>query len=44
MPSAELLRLEGHWDQSIPYFEQALTLDPRNVELLIAAASNLRGA
>jgi len=27
-------RREGHWDQSIAYFEQALTLDPRNVELL----------
>ena len=32
-------RREGHWDQSIAYFEQALTLDPRNVELLNAAAS-----
>ena len=31
-------RREGHWDQSIAYFEQALTLDPRNVELLITAA------
>ena len=27
-------RREGHWDQSIAYFEQALGLDPRNVELL----------
>ena len=33
-----VLRLEGHSDQSIPYFEQALTLDPRNVELVSAAA------
>ena len=33
-----VLRREGHWDQSIPYFEQALALDPRNVELLKAAA------
>jgi TolB-like protein/Flp pilus assembly protein TadD len=32
-------RREGHYDQSIPYFEQALALDPRNVELLNAAAS-----
>jgi len=31
-------RREGHWDQSIAYFEQALVLDPRNVELLITAA------
>jgi TolB-like protein/Tfp pilus assembly protein PilF len=31
-------RREGNWDQSIAYFEQALTLDPRNVELLIHTA------
>jgi TolB-like protein/class 3 adenylate cyclase/Tfp pilus assembly protein PilF len=31
-------RREGHWDQSIAYFDQALTLDPRNVELLVDAA------
>ncbi len=31
-------RREGYWDQSIAHFEQALTLDPRNVELLITAA------
>src|SRR5262245_1059942 len=31
-------RREGHWDQSIAYFEQALPLDPRNVELLMDAA------
>ena len=34
----EVARREGHWDQSIAYFEQALTLDPRNVELLRKAA------
>jgi serine/threonine protein kinase/Tfp pilus assembly protein PilF len=32
-------RREGQWDQSIAYFEQALALDPRNVELLMGAAS-----
>ncbi len=33
-----IARREGHWDQSTAYFEQALALDPRNVELLIDAA------
>ena len=37
---AFIARREGHWDQSIAYFEQALTLDPRNVELLVAAAQD----
>ena len=31
-------RREGHWDQSIAYFEQALAVDPRNMELLVYAA------
>ena len=35
---AEVARYEGHWDESIAYFEQALALDPRNVELLREAA------
>ena len=29
---------EGNWNESVAYFEQALTLDPRNVELLKQAA------
>ena len=35
-------RREGNWDESITYFEQALTLEPRNVELLmpVLAAGN----
>jgi serine/threonine protein kinase/Tfp pilus assembly protein PilF len=32
-------RREGHWDQSITYFQPALALDPRNVELLTDTAS-----
>lgn len=36
---AMVTRREGHWDQSIAYWEQALALDPRNVELLMQAAS-----
>jgi TolB-like protein/class 3 adenylate cyclase/Flp pilus assembly protein TadD len=34
-----IARREGHWDQSVAYFEQALALDPRNVELLMGTAS-----
>ena len=40
-----ILAREGQWDQSIASLEQALTLDPRNVELLMKAAvtyANLR--
>jgi tetratricopeptide (TPR) repeat protein len=33
-----IARREGQWDQSIAYFEQALALDPRNVELLMETA------
>ena len=33
-----VMRREARFDQSIPYFEQALAMDPRNVELLNAAA------
>jgi TolB-like protein/Tfp pilus assembly protein PilF len=38
-------RREGHWDESTAYFEQALVLDPRNMEVLMDAAgsyANLR--
>ena len=38
MPSALIARRKGHWDQSVAYFEQALALDPRNMELLMPAA------
>src|SRR5262245_58162623 len=31
-------RNEGHWDQSVAYLEQALALDPRNVQNLTQAA------
>jgi TolB-like protein/Flp pilus assembly protein TadD len=31
-------RNEGSWDQSVAYFEEALALDPRNVQLLSEAA------
>jgi serine/threonine protein kinase/predicted Zn-dependent protease len=33
-----IARREGRWDQSIAHFEQALALDPRDVELLMDAA------
>ena len=33
-------RREGHWEESVAYYEQALTLDPRNVELLRDSAEN----
>jgi TolB-like protein/Flp pilus assembly protein TadD len=39
IPLGLVTRRQGHWDKSIAYFEQALDLDPRNVELLTFAAS-----
>ena len=35
---AFVARREGHWDESVAYWEQALALDPRNVQLLNEAA------
>ncbi len=35
---ALIARRQGHWDQSIAYFERALVLDPRNMQLLMTAA------
>jgi serine/threonine protein kinase/Flp pilus assembly protein TadD len=34
-----IARREGHWDQSIAYYEQALVLDPRDVGLLTGGAA-----
>jgi serine/threonine protein kinase/Flp pilus assembly protein TadD len=31
-------RRKGHWDESVAYWERALALDPRNMELLMPAA------
>jgi tetratricopeptide (TPR) repeat protein len=36
---ALVTRREGHWDESVAYWEQALALDPRNPELLSTAGS-----
>jgi TolB-like protein/Tfp pilus assembly protein PilF len=37
---AWIARRQGHWDETIAYYEQALVLDPRNAELLLDAAWN----
>jgi serine/threonine-protein kinase len=39
MALGRIARNEGHWDESNSYFEQAIALDPRNVELLMKAAA-----
>jgi TolB-like protein len=33
----QVAQRQGHWDESVAYFEQALVLDPRNTEILIDA-------
>jgi TolB-like protein/Tfp pilus assembly protein PilF len=38
MALGRLTPLLGHWDEGVTYYEQALALDPRNVELLTGAA------
>jgi TolB-like protein/cytochrome c-type biogenesis protein CcmH/NrfG len=35
---SRVIRREGHWDQSLVYQEQAIALDPHNVQLLMNAA------
>src|SRR5436305_4602687 len=35
---ALIARRQGHWDQSVAYWEQTLTLDPRNIQWLGLAA------
>ena len=42
MPLAELPDARDNWDESVAYFEQALTLEPRNVELLMEFGRDLR--
>jgi TolB-like protein len=37
---ARIARRQGQWDETVTHYEQALVLDPRNVELLVEAASN----
>ena len=40
MALGRIARTEGQWDESNTYFERALSLDPRNMELLAHAATN----
>ena len=34
----QIARREGNWNESVAYYEQALALDPRNVELVMDSA------
>ena len=38
MALGRVTRREGHWDESVAYFEQALTFDPRDLQLLTDSA------
>jgi TolB-like protein/Tfp pilus assembly protein PilF/tRNA A-37 threonylcarbamoyl transferase component Bud32 len=40
MALGRIARDEGHWDESNSYLDRALSLDPRNVDLLSLAALN----
>ena len=35
---AAIARRQGHWDESVAYWEQTLALDPRNIQWLASAA------
>jgi TolB-like protein len=37
---AQIARRHGKWEKTVAYYDQALGLDPRNVELLAEAANN----
>ncbi len=37
---AQIARHQGKWEEAVAYYDQALVLDPRNVELLTETADN----
>jgi tetratricopeptide (TPR) repeat protein len=37
---AQIARHQGNWEEAVAYYDQALVLDPRNVELLAETAEN----
>ena len=41
---ALIARRQGHWDESVAYWEQTLVLDPRNTEWLALGRRDLRDA